>query len=64
MREAVTGDGSIADTTWTTARHAGWSLEQLAEAFAYVGLVSYCDRFARYAASEFEVHPATPPRGG
>lgn len=63
VRDAATGDGSVTDQAWNAAREAGWSPELLAETFAYVGLVTYCDRFVRYAGTEFDVHPAAPVAG-
>jgi hypothetical protein len=63
VRDAATGDGSVADQAWNAAHEAGWSPELLAETFAYVGLVTYCDRFVRYAGTEFDVRPAAPAAG-
>ncbi len=63
VRDAATGDGSVTDQAWNAAREAGWSPELLAETFAYVGLVTYCERFVRYAGTEFDVRTAAPAAG-
>jgi hypothetical protein len=55
VREATTGHGHVPDQTWTDALAAGWSTTELAETYAYLALVDFCDRFVRYARSEFDV---------
>jgi hypothetical protein len=55
VREATSTDGRVADGTWSAAQAAGWSDGELAETFAYIGLVMYVDRFVRYAATELDV---------
>lgn len=57
VREATSGDGSLSDDAWEAATTLGWSDTDLAETFAYIGLVLYCDRFVRYAATELDVAP-------
>jgi hypothetical protein len=64
VREATSSDGRVADGTWSAAQAAGWSDGELAETFAYVGLVTYCDRFVRYAATELDVVAAVPITAG
>ena len=59
-RCAATGDGSVPAETWRAALAADWDVEQLAEVFAYVGLVTYCERFVHYADTQFDVVPARP----
>lgn len=61
-REAIAGDGSVSDTTWSAALDAGWAPEFLGELFAYVALVSYCDQFVRYARTVFDVEPSAATR--
>ena len=38
--------GRVDEATWHAARTAGWSEDQLAEAFAFAGLTHYVDAFA------------------
>jgi hypothetical protein len=47
--------GNVKDTTWTIARAAGWDDEQLAEAFAYLGLTVFSAYFLNYAQTEHDV---------
>jgi len=37
VREAAANSGNVTDVTWKAAQQAGWSDEQLTDAFAYVG---------------------------
>jgi len=55
VREAAAGDGTVTDVTWTAATDAGWTEQELAETYGYLALVSYCDRFVRYARTEFDL---------
>jgi len=55
VRESAAGDGTVHDITWDSARQAGWTIEELVEAYGYIGLVSYCDRFVRYARTAFDL---------
>jgi alkylhydroperoxidase family enzyme len=57
--EAAGNAGHVGETTWQTALDAGWSDEQLAEAFAYVAITLYVNSFIAYARTEFDV-PAEP----
>jgi catechol 2,3-dioxygenase-like lactoylglutathione lyase family enzyme len=53
--QAVTRSvGRVFETTWQAARTAGWSEDQLAEAFAFAGLTHYVDAFANFAQSELD----------
>ena len=45
----------MSDVTWNSATQAGWTTRHLTETYAYLALVSYCDRFVRYARTEFEL---------
>lgn len=60
VREAATGDGTVSDTTWKAA--AGWTTTDLAETYGYLALVCYCDRFVRYARTEFDLAFAATAR--
>lgn len=55
VREAADGDGTVSDITWNAAAAAGWTAADLAETYGYLALVSYCDRFVRYARTEFDL---------
>jgi hypothetical protein len=55
VREAATNAGKVEDTTWTTAQHAGWTDQELAEAFAYLGLTVFTAYFLNYAETEIDV---------
>jgi hypothetical protein len=54
-REATTGNGEVPEQTWADAVAAGWSTAELAETFGYLALVAFCDRFVRYARTDFDV---------
>ncbi len=49
VNEASVNAGKVSDTTWTAALRAGWSDEQLTDAFAFVGLTLYTGYFLNYA---------------
>jgi len=55
VREAASGDGSISDATWASALDANWTTVDLTETYGYLALVAYCDRFVRYARTEFDL---------
>ena len=63
VREAAANSGRVNDTTWGSAVGQGWGDEQLAEAFAYLGLTVFTSYFLNYAATELDV-PADPARPG
>lgn len=52
VREAAARSGNVTDATWNAAREAGWSDEQLADAFAYLGLTVFTGYFLNYAQTE------------
>jgi catechol 2,3-dioxygenase-like lactoylglutathione lyase family enzyme/alkylhydroperoxidase family enzyme len=55
VTQAVTRSiGRVDEATWHAARTAGWSEDQLAEAFAFAGLTHYVDAFANFAQSELD----------
>jgi hypothetical protein len=49
VRDAAGRAGIVADETWQSAKQAGWSDAQLAEAFAYLGLTVFTGYFLNYA---------------
>ena len=55
VREAAMNAGNVKDTTWAAAGAAGWNDEQLAEAFAYLGLAVFTAYFLNYAQTEQDV---------
>ena len=59
VREAAADHGKVSDATWKNAAASGWNDEQLAEAFAYLGLTVYTSYFLNFAATELDV-----PAGG
>jgi hypothetical protein len=63
IREAAANSGRVRDATWRSAAAQGWSDEQLAEAFAYLGLAVFTSYFLNYAATELDV-PAGPAGAG
>ena len=63
VREAAANSGRVSDATWDRAVSQGWGDEQLAEAFAYLGLTVFTFYFLNYAGTELDV-PAEPAGGG
>jgi alkylhydroperoxidase family enzyme len=63
VREAAANSGHVSDVTWARATGSGWSDEQLAEAFAYLGLTVFTAYFLNYAATELDLPPAVPVVG-
>jgi hypothetical protein len=60
VREAVSADGRVADTTWRSATAAGWSVHQLGDAFVSMSLAVFTDQFLAFADTTLDV-PAAPP---
>src|SRR5262249_3382185 len=54
VRQCTRNAGRVDQRTWHAARTAGWSEDQLAEAFAFAGLAHYVDAFANFAQSELD----------
>jgi hypothetical protein len=54
VREAAANSGNVADATWKAAEQAGWSDEQLTDAFAYVGATVFTGYFLNYAQTEID----------
>jgi alkylhydroperoxidase family enzyme len=60
VREAAANSGHVSDATWARATGSGWNDEQLAEAFAYLGLTVFTSYFLNYAATGLDIPPAVP----
>jgi GTP-dependent phosphoenolpyruvate carboxykinase len=54
VREAAANSGNVTDATWKAAQQAGWSDEQLADAFAYVGATVFTGYFLNYAQTDMD----------
>jgi hypothetical protein len=54
VREAAANSGNVADGTWKAAQRAGWSDEQLTDAFAYLGLTVFSGYFLNYAQTDID----------
>jgi hypothetical protein len=61
-RQAAANTGHVEDATWNAAHAAGWSDDELVEAFAYIGLSLYVDYFNHYVGTELDVAAAPPIR--
>ena len=59
MREATLDVGAVQDDTWKQAQAAGWSDEELTEAFAHLAANLYTNYFNHYIGTELDV-PAAP----
>jgi hypothetical protein len=55
VREAGAHCGNVTDATWSRAQALGWNDEQLAEAFAYLGLTVFTGYFLNYAKTDLDV---------
>ena len=55
VRGAAADQGRVSDAAWASAVAAGWSDEQLAEAFASLGLAVFTAYFLNYAATELDL---------
>jgi alkylhydroperoxidase family enzyme len=60
VREAAANAGVVGQAAWATATAAGWSDEQLIEAFVYLALTLFVDYFVNYAGTTLDVPPAPP----
>jgi hypothetical protein len=60
VREATANSGKASDAAWGRAVDAGWNDEQLAEAFAYLGLTVFTAYFLNYAQTDLDVPVAAP----
>ena len=55
VREAAANHGRVSDLAWGQAVASGWTGEQLAEAFAYLGLTVFTSYFLNYAETELDI---------
>ena len=55
VREAAANSGHVSDPAWARAVRGGWSDEQLAEAFAYLGLTVFTSYFLNFARTELDI---------
>jgi alkylhydroperoxidase/carboxymuconolactone decarboxylase family protein YurZ len=55
VREAAANSGNVTGVTWNAALQGGWSDEQLAEAFAYLGLTVFTGYFLNYAQTDKDI---------
>jgi alkylhydroperoxidase family enzyme len=55
VREAAGSAGRVSDATWARAVAAGCTDEDLAEAFAYLGLTVFTAYFLNYAGTELDM---------
>ncbi len=60
IRQAAANAGTVSQAAWATATAAGWSDEQLIEAFVYLALTVFVDHFVNYAGTILDVPPAPP----
>ena len=58
VREAAAHDGRVSDMAWGRAVACGWTDEQLAEAFAYLGLTVFTGYFLNYARTSLDLPAA------
>ena len=58
VREAAANAGVVSPAARATATAAGWSDEQLIEAFVYLALTVFVDYFVNYAGTILDVPPA------
>jgi len=54
VMEAAANSGNVTDATWKAAQK-GWSDEQLADAFAYLGATIFTGYFLNYAQTELDL---------
>ena len=57
--EAAANSGRVSDLVWARAAGSGWSDEQLAEAFVYLGLTVFTSYFLNYAGTELDIPAGT-----
>lgn len=54
VREAAANSANVTDATWKAAQQAGWSDEQLTDAFAYLGATVFTGYFLNYAQTNMD----------
>jgi alkylhydroperoxidase family enzyme len=60
VREAAARAGQVSDPTWQQATASGWTSEELAEAFAYLGLTIFTAYFLTYAQTPLDLPVDVP----
>lgn len=60
VREAARSLGTVQDGTWKLALTAGWSEQELAEAFAHLAANLYTNYFNHYVGTDLDL-PSAPP---
>lgn len=60
LREAAANLGAVDDETWQSAIDAGWSDQDLSEAFAHLIANMFTNYFNHYARTDLDL-PAAPP---
>ena len=55
VRQAAANSGHVDDGTWKAAQRAGWSDDQLADAFAYLGATVFTGYFLNYAKTDLDL---------
>lgn len=59
-REAAANLGDVSDATWQAALAAGWTDQELSEAFAHLIANMFTNYFNHYARTDLDI-PAAPP---
>lgn len=60
VRDAAAHRGDVSDGVWQAALDAGWSVDDLSEAFAHIASNTFNNFFNRFARTELDI-PAAPP---
>ena len=60
VREAAAHAGRVGEAAWERAVACGWTDEQLAEAFAYLGLTVFTGYFLNYARTPLDLPTPAP----
>jgi hypothetical protein len=55
IREAAGHHGRVAEHTWAAALGEGWTDQQLAEAYGYLGLAVFTANFLNYADTDLDI---------
>jgi hypothetical protein len=55
VTQAAANSGNVSNATWKAAQQAGWTDEQLTEAFAYVGATVFTGYFLNHAQTDTDV---------
>ena len=58
VREAAGNTGTVSDVTWKQALEAGWTEQELAEAFAHLTVNLFTNYFNHYAGTELDLPEA------